>query len=656
MAKIKIPFGGADYLIEESALAAATTELKTHLSTVMNGSGATISLGGTPYSVDATKLANAVNDFVAHLGTISGSGASLTVGGIQYAVNANKLNEAIADINATLGGLAAEGDEDISELNEYGFYFNRRYTGTDCYGDTITYVFHENGSGDRYTGYIDQLSYSANYFLYEDHRIYSKMDFDIEITFNEDGTQFTLANNIYILEKVIESDPTSTPLYFNRIYKTEPVIFDEIDLFGILVFEEDGSAIYQEASSESAISGESVRVPVGMVHYQGNNLVMPGNTVLCTVSDDGKTIDFMGMIYTLDEVNVNRNPIPEGAYYTRGPIDGEKKYTDYMPIVTHPGDTYVDNGYLYIAVSPKEWWVLGGGTESTFIDPMLDYVNNLPVTTMVLTYQNCKNLVYAPTIPNTIKHISVRSFEGCENLEYLTIPTSVEAIDNTAFSDCSKLTSINYEGTIAQWMAITVNKDNGYPWYDDSAITQVICSDGILRIPFGGDLPANSYYGNAITGQYYDSFPETITPYDFLLYGDYLYIYMEHMDSWVVMLADEMTYAMALEQGFQITPPEGFELSNRNKTSYGAIFECINDRLVTCLTLTFAYCANLETTPVIPANITVLEGTFEGCMNLKTILYKDNYEQWDKIDKENGWIEDITVKVICSDDIINIGQ
>ena len=44
MAKIKIPFNGTDYSIDESALASAKDSLKTHLSTVMNGSGG----GGTP--------------------------------------------------------------------------------------------------------------------------------------------------------------------------------------------------------------------------------------------------------------------------------------------------------------------------------------------------------------------------------------------------------------------------------------------------------------------------------------------------------------------------------------------------------------------------------------------------------------------------------
>lgn len=39
MAKIKIPFNGTDYSINESALASAKDSLKTHLETVMNGSG-----------------------------------------------------------------------------------------------------------------------------------------------------------------------------------------------------------------------------------------------------------------------------------------------------------------------------------------------------------------------------------------------------------------------------------------------------------------------------------------------------------------------------------------------------------------------------------------------------------------------------------------
>lgn len=86
MAKINIPFNGTDYLIDESALTSATTELQSHVQTSMAGSGAVIKLGGNTYNVDATKLTNERNAFVSHLGAIAGSGSKVTVNGVEYGV------------------------------------------------------------------------------------------------------------------------------------------------------------------------------------------------------------------------------------------------------------------------------------------------------------------------------------------------------------------------------------------------------------------------------------------------------------------------------------------------------------------------------------------------------------------------------------------
>lgn len=45
MAKTNIVFNNKDYYIDNSSLSDATAALQSHLSTVMNGAGATINLG-----------------------------------------------------------------------------------------------------------------------------------------------------------------------------------------------------------------------------------------------------------------------------------------------------------------------------------------------------------------------------------------------------------------------------------------------------------------------------------------------------------------------------------------------------------------------------------------------------------------------------------
>lgn len=80
MAKINIIFNDKNYSVDESSLSEAIAELRQHLSTVMNGTGATITLDGTSYGIDSAKLSTATNAFVSHLGTIAGgSGGSDTL-------------------------------------------------------------------------------------------------------------------------------------------------------------------------------------------------------------------------------------------------------------------------------------------------------------------------------------------------------------------------------------------------------------------------------------------------------------------------------------------------------------------------------------------------------------------------------------------------
>lgn len=118
MAKINIDFNNTNYNVDESALSSATAALQSHLSTVMNGSGATIALGDTTYNIDSAKLTAATNDFIAHLGTIAGSGSKVVVGGTEYAINSAKLSGAIAEIETVLGGLLSGGSGESDNTND----------------------------------------------------------------------------------------------------------------------------------------------------------------------------------------------------------------------------------------------------------------------------------------------------------------------------------------------------------------------------------------------------------------------------------------------------------------------------------------------------------------------------------------------------------
>ena len=62
----------------------------------------------------------------------------------------------------------------------------------------------------------------------------------------------------------------------------------------------------------------------------------------------------------------------------------------------------------------------------------------------------------------------------------------------------------------------------------------------------------------------------------------------------------------------------GVRIKNDSKTSYEPILESIGNKSIKNMFLTFAYCSNLTTMPVIPNGVTDLESAFEGCTSLTT--------------------------------------
>ena len=63
-------------------------------------------------------------------------------------------------------------------------------------------------------------------------------------------------------------------------------------------------------------------------------------------------------------------------------------------------------------------------------------------------------------IPDGVEEILEETFENCKNLNSVAIPSSVTAIDWNVFEDCNSLTDVYYEGSEAQWKAISIAPDN----------------------------------------------------------------------------------------------------------------------------------------------------------------------------------------------------
>ena len=92
-------------------------------------------------------------------------------------------------------------------------------------------------------------------------------------------------------------------------------------------------------------------------------------------------------------------------------------------------------------------------------------------------FRSCVNLT-SVTIGNSVTSIGDYAFYNCSGLTSITIPDSVTSIGGVAFYNCTGLTSITFNGTKAQWNAIS--KDSY--WKVSVPATEVICSDGTVSL------------------------------------------------------------------------------------------------------------------------------------------------------------------------------
>lgn len=93
-------------------------------------------------------------------------------------------------------------------------------------------------------------------------------------------------------------------------------------------------------------------------------------------------------------------------------------------------------------------------------------------------FSGCTGLT-SITIPDNVTSIGDRTFGGCTGLTSITIPDSVTRIGEFAFGDCTGLMSITFNGTIAQWSAIS----KGYGWKAGvPSACNVVCTDGTTSI------------------------------------------------------------------------------------------------------------------------------------------------------------------------------
>ena len=79
--------------------------------------------------------------------------------------------------------------------------------------------------------------------------------------------------------------------------------------------------------------------------------------------------------------------------------------------------------------------------------------------TEILKYPE-NNAKTAFIVPSGIKAIRTHAFLNSENIKNVSIPKSVELIETSAFSGCTSIIEVDYDGSEAEWNKISIGSDN----------------------------------------------------------------------------------------------------------------------------------------------------------------------------------------------------
>lgn len=451
MAKFNINFNNADYSIDESALADATSSLEQHLSSTMSGSGATINLGGTAYNIDSSKLATATSDFVSHLGKIAGNGAEIVINGAKYSVDYTKLSGALSELGTAFDNLSGGStpDEPTEERLE---------------GDGAEYyTLAPTALSFRSTAPLNELQEvqingvtvdPANYTLEEGSTI---VTFPIEYlkTLNVGSYEVAVASDSKTVKGdfvVVAPELNEHGFYFNQPYIAFVPYYSSQCTFFI---REDGTYDF--------INLNTSYIETGTYEMNGNNIMTHGtlgDVPATLVSSEEILCDALGASFVL------------------------------------ANDTSIaaDEDYIYIYKEDL------GGYEVTAIDKTkAEYgaiktgINGIDTVKLAnKAFWSCENLVVIPKMPDSVTGIGEHTFSSCNNLNDITIPVHITSIGSKAFWYCGfgneLISSIKFEGTTVQWSNLSLSADWNkiYEVVGDASadhyIEEVICSDGQVSL------------------------------------------------------------------------------------------------------------------------------------------------------------------------------
>ena len=249
-----------------------------------------------------------------------------------------------------------------------------------------------------------------------------------------------------------------------------------------------GGAFYGCPNLRSIHLGKNVST----IEHSGYTTLIGGCPKFTTFTVSNRNWDFSavdGVLYNKSGSKLVIYPVGKSATHYTFPSAVTRvgsfalAYANNLESVFIPNTLKTYDGYAFYGCEKLKTIEWQEGCTKTGQGTVYECVNlttaKLPSTIQIVdsvTFNECESLTTV-NIPHGVTKIESVAFGNCEKLETITIPSTVTFIGQYAFSNCSTLNIIHYEGTKAQWNAIT--KESNWIRYVEGSIN-IVCTDGTI--------------------------------------------------------------------------------------------------------------------------------------------------------------------------------
>lgn len=541
-----------------------------------------------------------------------------------------------------------------------GVYGNRtmdeEFWAPDGSGPAVTITFNpdENGNYDIGKGIVNDMTYGNG-------SVAEKRTADEDLKqcyFEEMGNQLLYsAVKQSIGNTISEKSATyknSSYTVFIRYYLADGT--RKADVYGAFngtnLSEECPAAIGSNTSSYDEEDKPISTTPTGgrqESNYTNSDLSGGGNLPSYknpSSEDDENSLDD-GYNHNAAELHPN-GVIPEGATYTQNGV----RYTAGQPFpsTVEDGDTYIYGDYMYIynyhhkdyawtweTHQSQNGWGVGTANSkiNTAYGPILESINNKPITNIDHLFNKCEKFTDAPAIPIGVTSMEY-AFKDCSITAPPNIPKNMTNMKG-AFMFCSSITtapiipngvtdlSYAFAGCGRLITAPTIpssTKEINNIFNGCGSIITYIGSKDIngdfsnYKIPMGVTNLTCSFSGcSAITTA--PTIPSSVTNMGYAFYGCSSLITAPLIPEGVTSLYRTFTDCSSLSTASAI-PNSVTDMSCAfyGCTSLTTAPDMSQANNVTTMSNTFYNCTSLTTAPVIPSSVTNMYYTFYECTSL----------------------------------------